>query len=211
MKRDDFQAFVEALRGISEYYRRDPPGKFTVRLWWESLKGFELETVQKAFVAHVNRSDKEGQFMPSVSSLRQLIEGSVSDNATQAWTKVTKAVGQVGTGATVVFDDALIHRVIDDMGGWIALGQKRTDEWPFLAREFEGRYRAYRQRGDVPIYPPRLLGYFEATNGRNGHESDGPVMIGDVERARAVMSGGSRLSTLTFTAAAAVPALEHAA
>lgn len=33
-----------------------------------------------------------------------------------AWNKVDKAVRQVGAWTSVMFDDALIHRVISDMG-----------------------------------------------------------------------------------------------
>jgi hypothetical protein len=34
--------------------------------------------------------------------------------------------------------------VISDMGGWVLLGSKGDGDWPFIAKEFENRYRGYR-------------------------------------------------------------------
>jgi len=41
-----------------------------------------------------------------------------------------------------VFDDVLIHVVIEDMGGWkdCAIDDKQQ---PFVAKEFQDRYRGY--------------------------------------------------------------------
>lgn len=206
MQANDFDEFSKALIGVSDYYRRDHPNEFTIRIWWESLKEFDIHAVQKAFIAHINRADKDGQFMPTVASLRQLIQGSAMDNAALAWSKVTKAVKGVGTYQTVVFDDALIHRVLDDMGGWMQLGQKTEDEWPFVGREFENRYRGYASKGALPDYPPKLIGKFEAQNSFEGYEGDKPVLIGDVERAKSVLSKGSNTPRLAFTSVALLEA-----
>jgi hypothetical protein len=198
MRQHEFKAFVETLNGLAEHYRQPKPTDFSLRIWWESLRSFELEAVQKAFIAHINLATKDARFFPSVGGIKELLQGSVSDNASQAWTKVSKAVQRVGTGSTVVFDDHLIHAVIDDMGGWIQLGRKETDEWPFVAREFEQRYRALAQREGVE-YPPKLVGYFEAHNGQQGHDTDPPVLIGDPERAAQVLAGGSTAARLLIT------------
>ena len=91
----------------------------------------------------------------------------------------------------MVFDDALIHRVIHDMGGWIALGTKKEDEWPFVAKEFENRYRGFNARGERPPYPPVLIGLSSAHNHRKGYSPETPVLIGNEQSARHVFSGGS--------------------
>lgn len=198
MQQREFKAFVETLNGLAEHYRQPKPTDFSLRIWWESLRAFDLEAVQKAFIAHINLATKDARFFPSVGGIKELLQGSVSDNASRAWTKVSKAVQQVGTGSSVVFDDPLIHAVIDDMGGWIQLGRKEIDEWPFVAREFEQRYRAQAQR-ECTQWPPKLIGYFEAQNGQQGHNSDPPVLIGDVELAKQVLAGGSSVPRLQFT------------
>lgn len=195
----DFAGFVEAINGIADYYRRERPTGFALRVWWESLEQFDLEAVQRALVAHVNRPDRDGQFMPTVASLRQLLSGSTTDRAALAWSKVATAVRQVGCGVSVVFDDALIHRVLADMGGWIDLGRKTDDDWPFVGREFEQRYRAYAARGERPDYPRSLVGYYEAGNAAQGHHVDPPVLIGDPQAAAAVLAGGESGNALRIT------------
>jgi hypothetical protein len=104
---------------------------------------------------------------------------------------VDLAVRRVGTYCDVVFDDALIHRVIQDMGGWIALGTKAENEWPFVAKEFENRYRSFRSRGECPQYPPTLIGIATAHNFRKGYKSGTPVLIGQEYLAKRVWLGGS--------------------
>jgi hypothetical protein len=87
-----------------------------------------------------------------------------------------------------VFDDALIHRVISEMGGWIQLGSKGNDEWPFVAKEFETRYRGYRMRAENPEFPPVLIGLANSQNAVNGHRAE-PVLIGDAKAQDVMLLG----------------------
>lgn len=199
MKSKDFDAFTEALVGVTDYYRQPRPNPFTVKIWWSSLEKFELEAVQRAFVAHINAPTKDGQFMPSVASLKQILEGSVTDSAASAWIKVTRAVQQVGTGETVAFDDARIHVCIAELGGWIKLGQQSEEEWTWLGKTFEARYRAMVQRGEVGDYPRVLIGHYDAANGKQGFETSRPRLIGDPDAAMRVMQGGTSAPLLKTT------------
>jgi hypothetical protein len=108
-----------------------------------------------------------------------------------AWSKVDKAVRQVGPYASVVFDDALIQRVLQDMGGWVLLNTKPDSEWPFVGNEFRTRYHGYRSRGEQPEYPKVLIGIAEAENVSKGRPAPDPVLIGDQMTAALVAKGGS--------------------
>ena len=115
------------------------------------------------------------------------------------WAKVDKAVRGVGTWSSVVFDDGLIHKVLQDMGGWLAVGMKQSDEWPFVAKEFETRYRGYKQRNESVEHLPVMIGRAESENFVNGyHKSDNPVLIGNHEQAMAVLANGNKKSNLQF-------------
>ena len=70
------------------------------------------------------------------------------------------------------------------------MGQKSGDEWPFVAKEFENRYRAYAARGEVPDYPPVLIGIAEAHNDAKGFGSNPPRLVGNPGEAERVMGGG---------------------
>ena len=96
----------------------------------------------------------------------------------QAWTQVATAIREVGAYHSVIFANPLIHRVIRDMGGWIALCHSKTTDLPFRAREFETRYRA------VVLHPPadcprQLTGWLEQENRLGGYSPPDPVLIGD--------------------------------
>jgi hypothetical protein len=98
-----------------------------------------------------------------------------------------------------VFDDALIHRVIQDMGGWIGLGTKSEAEWPFVAKEFENRYRGFRSRNEHPPYAPVLIGIATAHNEPKGFESGKPVLIGNRQLAQRVLQEGASQPVLGFS------------
>ena len=61
------------------------------------------------------------------------------------------------------------------------------------------RYRGYRGRSQVPEYPPLLIGIAETTNTRAGFQSQGPVLIGNADAARAVVAGGSDTPLVGYT------------
>ena len=196
MNNDQFEAFSESLDIISEQYKQLSFG--AKMLYWNCLKEYELETVQEALYRHIKNPDT-GMFMPKIADIERMIKGSTRDSAMIAWSKVDRAVRHVGTYSDVVFDDLLIHRVLHDMGGWVLLGNKKNDEWPFVAREFENRYRGFRERSEVPEYPRLLVGIANAANSAEGMPIEKPVFIGNLEECKMVLSGGSGKSLIGFS------------
>ncbi|MBA3755579.1 MAG: hypothetical protein H0X02_04845 [Nitrosomonas sp.] len=128
--------------------------------------------------------------MPKVSNIRKMIEGSTEDSSLVAWAKVDKALRHVGTYQSVVFDDPIIHRIVYDMCGWVQFGTKTEDEWPFVAKEFQTRYRGFKSRGIIPEYQSHLIGLAEAHNSKEGYKIDPPKLLGNVEKAKEVMNKG---------------------
>jgi hypothetical protein len=198
MRTSEFQQFQEGVSGVMSFYGKSV-SKFALDVWWAALKNYDLATVTDAFNRHLMNPDS-GQFAPKPADIIRMLQGSTQDTALQAWTKVDRAIRSIGTYVDVVFDDGLIHRVIQDMGGWIALGHKSEEEWPFVAKEFEARYRAFRSKNITPEYLPILTGVFSAENGKNGFggEKSEPVLIGDHHRATQVMNGGSTVPVIQF-------------
>lgn len=185
----DKPQFFNLIAGVYAFYRQDI-SDFAGSVWWEAMKPFDLAAVADALNRHCVNPDT-GQFMPKPADVVKMLSGSSQDSAMVAWAKVDKSIRQVGTYASVVFDDPIIHRVLHDMGGWVALGTKSERDWPFVAKEFENRYRGYRIRNETPEYPKSLIGIAEAQNVQNGHKSDPPVLVGDARRAKQVLSGGT--------------------
>lgn len=190
MQDTDKAAFAALICGVAEYYSKTL-SKPVIRLYWEGLKQYDYQAVEKAIWDHTQSPDDKGKFMPKIADVAQYFQGRTQDQAQVAWAKVDAAVRKVGTYRDVVFDDGIIHRVISDMGGWIGLGQKNEDEWPFVAKEFENRYRGYRLRGEAPEYPHLLIGIANAQNAAEGHQGQEPMLIGNTEKAKSVLSGGT--------------------
>lgn len=193
--------FAEILYALGQYCDKDLP-KGVIEIYWNGLKHLDFSAVRDAMSRHVHNPDT-GQFMPKIADITRMLGGTSNDKAMVAWAKVDKAVRHIGPYRSVVFDDPIIHRVLVEMGGWISLGEKQTDDWPFVAKEFENRYRGYAMRGETPEYQPVLTGISNAHNEKEGFKTESPMLIGNAEKAQEVMRLGVDRPTIGFTQAGA--------
>jgi len=184
----DKKNFLSLISNVYAFYRQDF-STFAGLVWWEAMRPFDFAAVSDALNRHCINPDN-GQFMPKPADVVRMLQGSSKDAALIAWSKVDRAVRVVGTYERVIFDDALIHRVITDMGGWIQLGHKKEEEWPFVKNEFENRYRGYSLRQEKPEYPKVLIGISQSQNDQMGLSSNLPRLIGHPARAQLVFDNG---------------------
>lgn len=199
MRHEDKPEFAGLMVSIGEYYGREISDGL-IGMYWQGLRHYDLAAVRDAINRHVANPDS-GQFMPKIADIGKMLAGTTQDAALRAWAKVDQAARRVGTYRDVAFDDPLIHRVLHDMGGWVALGSKTEDEWPFVAKEFENRYRGFRARSDTPEYPPFLSGIAGMHNRLNGFKADPPMLIGNPTKAQEVMRLGCDKPLIGFTKA----------
>ena len=190
MNQSDYDNFVDVMQLVSEQYGKKPSDGL-ISLYWQGLKNYDFPAVREAIGRHLGNTDN-GQFMPKIADIIRMMQGSSMDSAYSAWTKVDKAVRQVGPYESVVFDDPLIHKVLSDMGGWIMLSEKTDDEWPFVAKEFENRYKGFKSRNEKVEYSSKLIGISEANNTREGQSIGTPMLIGDKTKALEVFNNGEK-------------------
>lgn len=191
----DYGRFVQILSACADMYNAKRPTDMLFSMWWNAMKQYDIETVQRAFSAHVQNPDN-GQFMPKPADIIRLIGGTSTDKAQLAWTAVDKAVRHYGVYDDVVFDDPIIHAVITDMGGWVKFGNRTEKEWDFDRNEFIGRYRGYSTAQSVP-HVPVLVGIANAQNARCGYKPNPPRLLGDKQRAEQVyLTGKAETSRL---------------
>jgi len=198
MNNNDKQEFLKVLIGLGELYAKNI-SESLIEIYWSSLEKFDFKSVKSAIKTHVNNPDC-GQFFPKPADVVRYIEGSTKTQGLQAWTKVRHAVQRIGHSSTVIFDDAIIHAVISDMGGWQELCGMLEKEVPFKSAEFEKRYSAYVINPPIN-YPKRLIGEHEQRNSANGfikpdnnnlmHLIAPTVIIGDEKKALEVQRLGS--------------------
>lgn len=192
MLTEDRTRFITLMTGIADYYGKELSDA-VLRLYWRGLRQFEYADVDRALWEHTQNPDA-GQYLPKIADVTRTLQGRTQDQAATAWSKVDLAIRTIGTYVDVVFDDALIHRVVTELGGWIWLGKQADDEWPFVAKRFENLYRAYRSRAETPPYLPQLTGIANAHNALEGREPVPPMLFGDLAKALRVHQGGSSLS-----------------
>lgn len=201
---EEKRRFAGLMTGLADYYDKEV-SKSTMALYWEGLKQYDYAAIEKAAWAHTQSPDENGRWMPKISDLTKVLQGSTKDQASIAWSKVDRAVRTIGQNFDVAFDDALIHRVIQDMGGWIGLSNKSDDDWPFVAKEFENRYRGYKMRDEVPEYPNKMIGVGTASAQQMGFKpTQGTVLIGDEQKAIEVIKNGTQSTALSYTKADAL-------
>lgn len=182
------QKFLEVLTGVHDFYGKELT-PFAVQVWMQACKEFDVDQVTKALSAHLMDPER-GQFMPKPADIVKQLHGTHGDRSLVAWGKVFGAMGSVGAYKSVVFDDAVIHAVIDDLGGWVKVCRTDNEELPFMQKRFCDTYKAYSGRRDLK-YPAQLVGEHDQTNAKFGRQSvNGPILIGDAQKALAIRDGG---------------------
>ena len=188
----DKKQFMQVLSGVHAFYNRDL-SDFAFGVWWRACETYDIGAVIKAFDAHLT-DPKSGQFLPKPADIVRALQGTHEDRSMVAWGQSLDAVSRVGAYRSVIFDDPVIHAVITDMGGWPQFCRAGFDELPFIQKRFCDAYRAYSAKKDFR-YPPRLCGETEIFNVAKGYplERGDTVLIGDQDRARMVLEGGSEM------------------
>lgn len=188
MLASDMPNFLIQMTKLGALYSK-PINEPLVDLYWRALKRFDFPAVEEALQAHIDNPDS-GQYMPKPADVIRYLEGGSHTQALQAWSRVVKTIGNIGSYSSVIFDDAIIHAVIADMGGWIYLCKVTQDELPFKGDEFEKRYTGYVLHPPEK-YPKKLTGIFEQQNSSQGYVIESPTLIGDQHKALLVYQGGS--------------------
>lgn len=194
MNANDFDEFTAVINSTMELYSKPPLSEFALSIWWNALQCYTLSEVKGGLTRHIRNPDN-GQFQPKPADVVRAIGGTSQDNSAVAWSKIDKAVRQIGPYHDVVFDDPCIHAVLEDMGGWIRLGSESDKTWPFIQKEFESRYRGLMTRGVNNDYPRRLTGITNADRIKNAPKNEPPkleppMMIGNEQKAMLVLQNG---------------------
>lgn len=186
--------FWERVQNVGSFYDKTLT-EMSLFVWWEALKDQDFGVVCAALSRHVADPDR-GMWMPKPADIVALIHGKGSEAAEVAYGKAYRAVGIVGQWNDAVFDDWIIHVVIEGMGGWVNFCKGEEKDFEFKRLQFIKSYQSIRKRGDVADYPRRLMGISNQQNAMNGFKLAQPRLVGDPDRAIAVLSNGSDGSSL---------------
>lgn len=195
MTREDYPKFLSYLSGVMTLYRQETT-EFTIRMWWRLCQRFTLAQFMQAMDAHVADA-QEGRFVPMPAHIVKLLHGTHAEQAQIAWGKLYSAMMQIGAWQNVCFDDALIHRVAQDMGGWPRLCASKSNEIGFLQTQFCKSYQAYAVRvaaKETVQYEPMLVGLRDADEAYERFRLNAPgvVLIGDGNKCHALMASAMK-------------------
>lgn len=203
MKPDDLPAFSAMLTDVLKYYRQ-PPTDFLLEVWWTGMQRFDLGAVRRALNAHIADPER-GMYAPKVADVVRQLAGTSSDRAALAWGKVMDAMRRVGAWQDVLFDDPVIHAVVEDMGGWPKVARTENADLSYAQHRFVETYRSLSERG-VEGYPRVLAGARDSDveYERKGLPVPSPVLVGDPVQCLLVRDrGGEARAQLTFVPAGA--------
>lgn len=207
MQPDEAPAFKQLMQGVHDFYNRDL-SEFALSVWWGAMKPYEFAEVKHALNRHLVDPDA-GVYMPKPADVVRVLDGNRSDTAAMAWAKFMRALTGAWASESLLFDDPAIHAVIRDMGGWPKVATITNDELPFRQREFEAKYRAYRNRGTFD-YPAVLAGTADANNVPKGYAPTPPKLIGEPSKCLQVKaSGNDKSESLPLLTGAITKALER--
>lgn len=197
----DLSEFSELVQKVMNYYRRDCSDGL-IDLYWDGLQCYELNSIRLAIGVHM-RDPEDGKFEPRISNIVKIIEGSKSDRAVFAWSQAQGAASSVGAYQDVIFEDPVIHAVIEDMGGWPLFCRFPEKDMSYHQHRFTVAYRAHAASQAVSglVYPALLSGDRNADNWlvSRGLPPVRPTLIGNKQVCAQVYANGSTTGRLQIS------------
>jgi hypothetical protein len=199
MQQADFDNLLNLLTDVHTMYRQKFEPRLT-QIWFNALSNYTFQDIEVALNRHL-LNPESGRYVPLPADVVRVLDGGTGVQAASAWTKVEQAIKRVGPWRTVIFDDPIIHRVIEDMGGWTKMNDHATmEDLKFAGIDFGKRYQGYVLKGGiVQDYPAKLLGYAESANSNGGFAVEAPLLIGVASVASKVGQGGREAHGISIT------------
>jgi len=159
---EEKKEFLEIITGLCDVYDKQL-SKQGMRFYLQMLEEYDFAAVKRALYRYLKNASGSGSFFPKPADIIALIEGDPADRAEEAWAEVLQALERIGTWKSIKFRDPIINAVIKELGGWMYLGEKTTQELEYLHHQFVKLYRHYAKMGKVP-FVKHLVGRVEALN-----------------------------------------------
>jgi hypothetical protein len=160
------QEFKAPFMGMCELYDKTP-SEAVMSIYYEAVKHLDKKTWNQAVHAVISTNK-----YPSLPKPAEILEatGMNADEDAEgmlAIEKIKQAIREHGPYQSVVFDDPVIHMLIDRHDkGWPGLCELTQDEHKWLFKDWTKLYKAYLRR---PVsHSKRLMGVTERDNTPSG-------------------------------------------
>lgn len=189
MEISDQEKFAKMWAAVRNDVYDKPVSGTGLNLIFNTLKRFSIEQVREAIQLHVNDT-QNGNFPITPAHVVAQIEGRGDERAGAAWRKLYGAIGSIGNYADVVFEDPIVHAIVDNEGGWVHVSLMTEEELKFMQARFNKQYTAYVSKSGQFEYPRVLRGSTNADRAAKGLELIAPETVGDRDKCRLVYRGG---------------------
>lgn len=174
--RTEFEIILIALAEIHDKTLSPPQ----LDLYFNALADFDIATIRKI----ANNLAKTSKFFPKPADFREQILPNLDAQASLAWDKLYTAFINAGVYRSVVFDDPIIHAVLNSLdGGWIGYCNLSHEELKWYRKDFERLYKNYAPLVlSGRIETPKALPGLHEKDDKSTNEAKTPVFIGDKQK-----------------------------
>ena len=173
MHSGDLDAFQEIMTLFNETYgdSAKPVSDLKMRLYWKILEDLSIEQLNQA-VINLSRTKKIKTF-PLPAEILEAVTGNYEDKAEAAFEIFWETVQRIGAYQSVEFQDGIIGRVVNELGGWEKACHPQEDlKW--YRKTFCDLYKSFERRG-VGHEPVKCIGIAEDTNINNSARFPKPI------------------------------------
>lgn len=157
----DIKIFKQGMMMMCAVANREPT-EILLDTYYALLKDLSEDQFQSA-VTHV-LSDRQYTNLPIPANIREAAIGKLDDEALIALAKLERAMPTWGAYRSIIFDDPIIHAIVQSMGGWVKVCVMPDDEWKFRRIEFLKTYKAFAPNLNRLQVPFKLVGIDESDN-----------------------------------------------
>jgi len=173
MTKKDIRAFAEIMTALNEIY--GDPGKqisnLKSDLYFSSLQDLTIDELNRAVNFLCNT--KTIKTFPLPAEIREAATGNSDDKAEAAFEIFWETVQRIGAYQSVEFQDGIIGRVVNELGGWEKACHPQEDlKW--YRKTFCDLYKSFERRG-VGHEPVKCIGIAEDTNINNSARFPKPI------------------------------------
>lgn len=154
--------FSKGIKMLEEYYSV----KLTdanINIYWSRLKDYDDKTFKGVIIRCIDTL----KFFPKIADIKEIIEGSLEDEAEIAWLILKGKVESHGGYMSVSFPgNPVIGSVVEAMGGWVKICNTTIEEEKWVKKEFIKLYPIMKKKIN---HPEQLAGIFEIENNQKGY------------------------------------------
>ena len=188
MKKEDEKQFSKIMAGLQEVYTPEKPiSTAKLEIYWMAFQDWTIEQFQAACQALLQT--KTISTFPLPGEIRAASQE--KDRALEAWLLARNAISICTNTASVIFSDAVIHSVIEAMGGWPKFCWIQDDELPFRQKDFLEYYKFFASKQRHPAF---VQGAYQARDNMIDLRG-GKVRTLSADQAQAFLEGHMTIET----------------